>query len=230
MDDERSGLDLEQDDSLPWLEPVDDYDSEPGSSPVKLALVVIAGLAVIALAVFAVFWVQSNPRGGEGELIVAEQDDYKVPASNTEARTFEGEGDTSYAASEGNEPDGKIDQSLAPEAPAIGAAANNAPAKTATPTTTPAKPVEEATASAPVATGSVTLQLGAFASRKGADTAWTSLTKRIPALTGYAPAISSASVGGGTVYRLRTTAKSKTAAARLCEAVRAKGENCLVVG
>jgi hypothetical protein len=230
MNDERSGLDLEQDDSLPWLEPVDDYDSEPGSSPVKLALAMFAGLAVIALVVFAVFWVQSNPRGGEGELIVAEEGDYKVPASSTEARTFDGEGDTSYAASEGNEPDGKIDESLAPEAPAIGKAANTASAKAATTTTAPAKPVEEAVAPVPAANGSVTLQLGAFANRRGADAAWTSLGKRVPALAGYAPSISAASVGGGTVYRLRTTAKSKAAAAKLCEAVRVKGENCLVVG
>ncbi len=229
MGDDRSGLDLEQDDSLPWLEPVDDYGSEPGTSPVKLAALVIAGLAVIALVVFAVFWIQSNPRGGEGELIVAEQGDYKVPASDTAARAFEGEGDASYAASEGNEPDGKIDETRAPETPAIGKAANVAPAKKPAAAET-TKPVEEAAAPTQSETGGVTLQLGAYSSRKSADTAWASLGKRIPALSGYAPSISSASVGGGTVFRLRTSAKSKAAAAKLCDAVRAKGENCLVVG
>lgn len=230
MGDDASGLDLDQDDSLPWLEPVDDYAGEPGTSPVKLAVLVIAGLAVIALVVFAVFWVQSNPRGGEGELIVAEQGDYKVPASETDARSFEGEGDASYAASEGNEPDGKIDATRAAEAPAIGNAANSPAAKNAEPSTPVAKPVDEATPSVPTEASGVTLQLGAFGSRKGADTAWASLGKRIPALAGYAPSISSASVGGGTVYRLRTSAKSKAAATKLCDAVRAKGENCLVVG
>lgn len=230
MGDDRTGLDLEQDDSLPWLEPVDDYAGEPGTSPVKLAALVIAGLAVIALVVFAVFWVQGNPRSGEGELIQAEAGDYKIPASETDARAFDGEGDASYAASEGNEPDGKIDATRAPEAPAIGKASNSSAEKKPEPTLPAAKPVEQAAAPAQAEAGGVTLQLGAFGSRKGADTAWASLGKRIPALSGYAPSISSASVGGGTVYRLRTSAKSMAAAAKLCDAVRAKGENCLVVG
>lgn len=230
MGDDRSGLDLEQDDSLPWLEPVDDYAGQAGMSPIKLAALVIAGLAAIALVVFTVFWVQSNPRSGEGELIQAEAGDYKVPASETDARTFDGEGDASYAASEGNEPDGKIDATRAPEAPAIGKASNRPTAKTPEPALPAAQPTGQAAVAAQAEASGVTLQLGAFGSRKSADAAWASLGKRIPALSGHAPSISSASVGGGTVYRLRTSAKSKAAAAKLCDAVRAKGENCLVVG
>jgi len=239
MGDDDTGLDLAEDDSLPWLEPVDDYDDEPGVSPVRLAILVVAGLALIAAVVGGIYWLGNNPRSGDGSLIVAEKGDYKIPADNSDARRFDGEGDASYAASEGAEPDGKIDPSRAPEAPAIGTASKAEQADTGAAKADAAKAdtakadAGDAATDAPIpaaSAGGVIVQLGAFGSRQGADTAWASLGRRVPALKAYSPAITSASVGGGSVYRLRTSAKSRAAADSLCAAVRAKGENCIVVG
>ena len=65
------------------------------------------------------WWVQNGGARGKGELIVAQDGNYKVAPKNDGAKTFEGEGDASFSASEGAEPAGKVDPTRMPEEPAV---------------------------------------------------------------------------------------------------------------
>lgn len=100
------------------------------------------------------------------------------------------------------------------------------------PATTPkpvAAPAEVATESeTPVAGGHGTLiQLGAFATEGKANAAWKSLSGRVSALSGLSPTVTSAQVGGRTVYRLRSVAGGK--ASQVCAKLKVAGETCIVV-
>lgn len=113
-------------DRLPWLEPVEDEDEREGVGAGKLAALVIAALAAIGLIIGGVFWLRerSAPAGaaGEGGLIAAPGGDYKIPAAGPTANgmAIEGEGDATFAASEGGNVSSAIDISARPETPVAG--------------------------------------------------------------------------------------------------------------
>ncbi len=114
----NDGLDLQDEDRLPWLEPVEDYDREPTVSPTNLLGLVLGGLLLLGVIVGGIYWLQ-NRSGGSGDLIAAQDGDYKVPPNESGAKTFDGTGDASFATSEGAEPNGKIDASKVAEEPAV---------------------------------------------------------------------------------------------------------------
>lgn len=105
---ERTGRDddnfnLDDPDSLPWLESDGDYRDESASAG-RVATMLLGGLALLALVVGAIFWLQkqaSGPERGNGEMIAAQEGDYKVKPADPEGKKFEGDGDTAFAASEG---------------------------------------------------------------------------------------------------------------------------------
>jgi len=246
MTEPRAGLDLQEDESLPWLEPADETNYDSGISPSRLAILVITAVVLIAVIVGGIAWLARDRDTAQGTLIAAPRGDYKVPPQDADARAFEGEGDASYAASEGAEPQGRIDLGRTAEQPAVNRRADRAdvpapgftdigpasaprptPSATARPAIAPANAAIEA---APIAPGSAVVQLGAYLSRARANQAWTDLNRRHPELAERTPAISTATVGGGTVVRLRTILPSRSGAETLCAAMRAKGENCIVVG
>src|SRR5690606_1391115 len=135
----------------------------------------------------------------------AQPGDYKVVPENDAARTFEGEGDASFAATEGVEPAGRVDPSRMPEEPAVTpaereAAATAAAAKRATdkaaamkaqavhaaaagsaqagPTAASVKTASgDAKGEAAAGSGAL-VQLGAFRSEAAANKAWANLSKR----------------------------------------------------
>src|SRR3546814_13900106 len=85
-----------------------------------------------------IFWLQSiRSGGGEGALIATPEGSYKIPAEDPDARTFQGEGDSSFTASEGMEGTGKIDPTKLPEAPVAGT--DVTPSKPAAPSAPAAK-------------------------------------------------------------------------------------------
>ncbi|MES2173025.1 MAG: SPOR domain-containing protein [Pseudomonadota bacterium] len=234
----RGRLDLDDEDRLPWLEPAIDDDGDEPISPLRLLGLILLGLALIGAVVAGVWWVQNrNGAGGagEGQLIAAPTQDYKIAANEADAKKFDGEGDASFAASEGVLRDGRIDPSRVPEAPI----AKTAPAPSAPAPAAPNKPAASVTArvtdetgvrqaeTPKAAAGGAMIQLGAYGSASGAKDAWTKLSKRFAYLAPLAMTVEPAQVGGGTVYRLRASAGGQ--ASMICGKLKVAGESCLVV-
>jgi len=213
-----NGLNLDDPDRLPWLETADGYDYDDGASPLKVAFTVLAGLALLAAIVGAVYWAQRNQTGGatgNGELIAAQEGDYKVKPEDAGGKSFEGEGDSAFAASEGT----KTGATLVPAAKT---------ATTPTPSATASATAPASNAATPA--GAVMVQLGAFGDSAKADTAWVALNKRFGFLAGTNRKIAEASVEGGRkVFRLQAVTANSSAAQQLCAKLKAAGENCLIV-
>ena len=240
-----AGLGLEDEDRLPWLEAADGFEEDGEVSPARLLVMVLGGLLLIGAVLGGLWWIQNGGTRGKGELIAAQEGDYKVVPKNDGARTFEGEGDASFSASEGAEPAGKVDPTRMPEEPAVtpqeredaaakAAAAKKADAGRAAADKAKAKPADasapEAKSKAPaVSPGGGMIQLGAFSSDAAAAKAWTNLSKRFAYLAELNKSVSPAKVGSGTVYRLRVSAGTAANASDLCGKLRVAGENCVVV-
>ena len=241
-----AGLGLDGEDRLPWLEAADGYEDAGDVSPVRLLVLVLGGLLLIGTVLGSLWWMQNGGARGQGELIAAPAGDYKVAPKNDASKTFEGEGDSSFAASEGAEPAGKVDPTRMPEEPAVtpqerddaakaakkAAADKAAAAKGKDKPAAPVKAVEVAPKVAPTVpapAGVGTIQLGAFSSEGAAMKAWTNLSKRFAYLADFNKSVSPAKVEGGTVYRLRVSTGTAANAANLCGKLRVAGENCVVV-
>lgn len=117
--DQNDGLNLDDEDRLPWLEAADSYEEEEEVSPGRLLMLVLGGLLLIGAVLGGLWWMQGGGDRGQGELIAAQQGPYKQPPSEDGAKKFEGEGDASFAASEGAEPAGKLDPGKMPEEPTV---------------------------------------------------------------------------------------------------------------
>ncbi|WP_019831627.1 SPOR domain-containing protein [Sphingomonas sp. PR090111-T3T-6A] len=142
-----------EEDRLPWLEPVEDEGGDEGVSAGRLVAGLVVALVALGLIVGGVYWLKQRADGsasakGDPTLIAAQPGAYKVKPTEPGGMDVKGQGDSSYAASEGADPDGKIDLSAIPEAPI--ARDNGKPAQqqaaAPTPAPAPAKPVEVAKA------------------------------------------------------------------------------------
>ncbi|KTE14277.1 SPOR domain-containing protein [Sphingopyxis sp. H115] len=245
----EAGLGLDEEDRLPWLEAADGYEDDGEVSPARLLIMVLGGLLLIGAVLGGLWWIQNGGARGKGELIAAQQGDYKVAPKTDGAKTFEGEGDASFSASEGAEPAGKVDPTRMPEEPAVTPQEREAAAKkAAADKAAAAKAAKSAPADkgkgAPAATsvktpgtaekaepasGGAMIQLGAFSSDAAAAKAWTNLSKRFAYLAELNKSVSPAKVGNATVYRLRVSAGTAANASNLCGKLRVAGENCVVV-
>jgi hypothetical protein len=245
MADVRDGLNLDDGDRLPWLEPATLEDDDGGVSPARLIGLVVAGLIVLGAIIYGAYWLKSRGAAGggdtgEGKLIAAPAGDYKTPANDARGKAFQGEGDTSFATSEGAERSAKLDLGKVPETPMTGvsrgsvtkadadkpapAAGSRVEAKVTTAPATPAKaPDPGGKASGPM------IQLGAYASDANAREAWTRLSKRFTYLAPLTSSVQSAKVGDTTFYRLRADAGSAAQASLLCGKLKVAGETCIVV-
>jgi hypothetical protein len=231
----EEGFDLPHEERLPWLEPADDYQDGDAVSPSRLLLLVVGGLLLIGAVIGGLWWVQNGGTRGDAQLIAAQDGDYKVAPESDNAKVFEGEGDASFAATEGAELESRIDPSRLPEEPAVIAQAqaakaekDKAAAKAEADKKTDAKP--DAVKAAPAAAaGAGAVQLGAFSSEASASKAWASLSKRFSFLADLNKSVTPVAVDGGTVYRLRAAAGSAANATALCGKLRVAGENCVVV-
>ena len=202
-------LDLDDENRLPWLESAEDYDEDSEYSPVRVALFVGLGILLLAAIVGGIYWMQNRDAGGlsgDGTLIAAQEGDYKVRPDDPQSKQFEGEGDASFAASEGQGTVGKLGTAPPVEAPIKKAA-----------------PVES---SAP---GSAMIQLGAFSSAGQADKAWSGFARRFADIGALPKKIVQGTVEGGTIYRLNAVAANVSAAQKVCNGLKAAGESCLVV-
>lgn len=232
--------DIRDEDRLPWLETVDE-DYREGPSIIRVGLLVLLGLAVVAAAIFGVYWYQKH-RGleGTGELIAAQEGDYKVKPDNPGGMTVKGEGDVASATSQGKgDSNAAIDLKAVPEAPIAGKTAEAAkPAPKAGPAvvppkggvlTAPSPAVLPGAAAVPAGTsGGALVQLGSFPDEASANAAWAKAAKRFAYLAPLGKSVESASVNGRTVYRLRVNAGSAGQASEICGKLKVAGEACFV--
>ncbi len=252
--------DLEEGDRLPWLEAVDEDDGREGPSALKLIVAVLIGLAAIGGIVGGLFWLGNRHAGGASpgdvETIKAPQGAYKVKPQNPGGMNVQGTGDTSFAASAGAEPKGRIDASKMPEAPVTkGAApagqlssghvktaqatpakpASTAPIRVAQATKPPApapKPATAKSAAKPApgqaasGEGGGSIQLGAFSSQASAEKAWKAMSGRFSYLAPLNHNVVPVSVGGRTLYRLRA---GGAGASDVCRRLKVAGETCVTL-
>jgi len=213
----KYGLNLDDPDRLPWLETADGSAYDDRASPLRIAVMLLAGLVLLAAIIGAIYWLQRNQIGGangNGQLIAAPVGAYKVKPQDAGGKRFEGEGDSAFAASEGT----KTGATLVP-------AAKTAPI--APPAAIASAPVA-APAAAPAS--AVMVQLGAFGDSAKADAAWAALNKRFGFLAGMNRKIAETNVEGGRkVFRLQAVAANSSEAQQLCAKLKVAGENCLIV-
>ncbi|MBU0557655.1 MAG: SPOR domain-containing protein [Alphaproteobacteria bacterium] len=248
---QSNGLNLDDEDRLPWLEPAGIEEEPESVSPLRIVGLVVLGLVLLGVIVTGGYWLNNRDRtgsDGDAPLIAAESKNYKIPANASDARTFEGEGDEAFAASEGQEASGRIDASRVPEAPRTDLRPAVEP--TAPALAVPAsKPATKPSVSAPVRTGPATrpavaaappekdngtltgprVQLGAFASRAIAEEVWKKHSSRFDYLAPLDHSVEPVETGGRTLYRLRVGVASQAAATETCGRLRVAGENCIVV-
>lgn len=217
----NNGLNLNDPDRLPWLETADGYEYVESTSPLRMAVMLLAGLVLLAAIVGAVYWLQRNQisgANGNGQLIAAPAGAYKVKPQDAGGKRFEGEGDSAFAASEGT----KTGATLVPAAKVAAAAPPAAMASA--PAAVPAAP------SAAPSAGAVMVQLGAFGDSAKADAAWAALNKRFGFLAGMNRKIAETNVEGGRkVFRLQAVTANSSEAQQLCAKLKVAGENCLIV-
>ena len=218
MDRKNDGLNFDGNDRLPWLETADGSAAEANGSSMRVALWAVAGLVLLAGIVGGFYWFKPGDVGGAngtGELIVAPKGSYKEKPTDAGGKIFEGEGDSAFAASEGQ----KTGAVLA--VPLAGSVAVTEPvaAKPTTPAVTTSAPANV-----------VLVQLGAFGDSAKAEAAWTGLNKRFGFLAGMNRKIAQTNVEGGrTVFRLQAVTGNSTEAQQLCAKLKVAGENCLIV-
>jgi SPOR domain len=210
-DSDRNDLNLDDPDRLPWLETADGYEYDSGASPVKIAGLVLGGLALLAAIVGGIYWAQRNQAAGtegNGELIAAAEGDYKVPPVDAGGKKFEGEGDAAFAASEGKKTAASIGESKDAETVSVTAKA----------------------AAQPAPAGTVLVQLGAFSSVAMADETWGDLSKRFGFLSGVNRKVAEGTAEGGRkIFRLQALTSDAASAQQLCAKLKAAGEGCLIV-
>jgi hypothetical protein len=226
-------------DRLPWLETVEEEYPE-GPSLGRLLLLVLIGVAVIAAALFGYHSYQNHKTvlgsGGTGEMINAQEGDYKVKPETPGGMKVAGEGESALKTSAGAPGNGSIDLKAVPEAPVTGTkAAAVRPGAEGKVVAVPAsggqlKVPAPTKAAAPVAgtAGGAVVQLGSFPSESGANAAWATKSKRFAYLAPLGKAVQKAEVNGKTVYRLRVNTGSTGQAGELCGKLKVAGEPCYV--
>ncbi len=114
---DRHELSGEDEDRLPWLEPVDDYDDEEGISIARLISAVVIGLVALGLVIGGIFWLRNRGADGDGTLITAPAGPIKERLGETGGMVVEGAEDVAYPASVGQDINSTIDLTALPEAP-----------------------------------------------------------------------------------------------------------------
>ena len=234
-------VDLRDEDRLPWLETVEP--DEPAGPPAgRVIAYVLLGLAVLAAIIFGIYRLQTAQPSADGELIAAQEGDYKIKPEDPGGLKVKGEGATAVATSDGKPGSGAIDLKAVPEAPVDGRrAAQPIPANSAggrnavsqVPASggklVAAKPVAVTRAMTPgAASGGSLVQLGAYPTEAAANAAWTGFTKRFAYIAPLGKSVQPVASGGRTLYRLRVNAGGANQAADICGRLKVAGESCFV--
>ena len=209
---------------LPWLEPVEDEDEPPALSARKMLAAILVVLLAAALVAGTLYWIgRSGATEGSGppELIRAPQGPYKVKPDNPGGIDVAGDSETAFATGAGEDVDGQLDLDAVPEEPIAKPApkaAEPAPAKEE-------KKDEPAEEPAAATTSASVVQLGFYDNPAQANSAWTSLTSRFPALAGASKIVVPFQKG----QRLRAGFGSADEARKACQLLKAAGDACFQV-
>ena len=211
------------DEPLPWLAPVEDEDEPRGISARKMLAALLVVLLAAAIVAATFFWVgrRNAVVNGPPELIRAPAQPYKVKPPSSGGLDIAGESETAFETSAGEDKDAQLDLNKLPETPVAKPAPEPPKPKTlpANETKTPVPPEPAPSGGA----GSV-VQLGAFANQAQAERAWTALSTRFPSVAALNKMIVPFSGG----IRLRAGTASPADAKKVCQTLRAAGENCFV--
>lgn len=225
MTDSRTGYD---EDSLPWLQEVEDQDASSGISAraMLIGLVVVIALAAALVGGFFLLGRDSAiSGGGTAELIKAPAEPYKIKPRDPGGLDVAGESQTTYETSAGQDVDSRLNLGAAGADVPRGAVEKPEP-EPASEDSPSAPAVEDKLAPPPASSGGEgsVVQLGAFANRAQAERAWTALSSRFPAVGALNKRI--VPFPGG--IRLRAGAASPSAARQVCESLKAAGEACFI--
>ena len=234
-------VELRDEDRLPWLETAEPDEAE-GPPLGRVIALVLLGLAVLAAIVFGIYQLQHRAPPAGGELIAAQEGDYKIRPDDPGGLHVRGEGTSAVATSAGRPNSGAIDLRAVPEAPVDGRRAAQplpqaGPGGRTAAATVPAsggrlvapRPMTPAATPAPgAASGGSLIQLGAFPSEGAANAAWTGFSKRFAYLAPLGKSVQPVASGGRTLYRLRVNAGSANQAADVCGRLKVAGEDCFV--
>jgi hypothetical protein len=234
-------VEVREDDRLPWLETVEP--DEPAGPPIgRVIALVLLGLAVLALIIFGIYKLQHRDVAADGELIAAQEGDYKIRPEDPGGLKVKGEGTAAVATSAGKPNNGAIDLKAVPEAPVDGrrsaqplpsggAGGRNASSQVPASGGKLVAPAPMAASRGPVpgsATGGSLVQLGAYPSEAIANAAWTSFSKRFGYLAPLGKSVQPVASGGKTLYRLRVNGGSANQAADICGRLKVAGEGCFI--
>ena len=225
-------IELADEDRLPWLEAVEEDSEGGGPSVAKLVTAIVIGLVAIGVIVGGLYWLGNRSSPGDANTVItAENGDYKQRPENPGGTNFSTEGNTSVAASEGQQPRGNLNVNGVAEAPAQPARPAPAPSQTATPAPAPQPPARPAPAPqqpqrpAPAPSGPA-IQLGAFSTPAAANNAWRALAGRFRYLAPLTHSLVAVQAGGRTLHRLRASGPDSP---NVCRRLQAAGEACAIV-
>lgn len=227
MTDLRSGYD---EDSLPWLQEVEDEDGPRGISAKAMLIGLVVVLLVAAAIAGAFYWLGSRGGGiaGEPELIRAPATPYKVKPENPGGLDIAGESETTFQTSAGQDIDSRLNLGATGREDVTAQDAAPQPADQAKAPVKPAEAAPPAPAPKPSGAAGSVIQLGAFKNTAQAERAWAVLTARFGALAGMTKIVVPYSANGSSGYRLRAAASSPDAARQACQAIEAGGESCFI--
>jgi len=218
------------DQGLPWLEAVDDEDGPRGISARKMFVALVMVLVAAAIVAGTFFWLGRRDPAvtGAPQLIRAEPGPYKVKPDDPGGLDVAGDSETAFSTSAGEDPDSTLDVRKLPEG--MAPAPDNVVEAVPPPKKIPPHETKEpaTTETSPAAPGGPVVQLGAYGSTVKADTAWSLLSGRFPEVAALRKSVVTATVGGKPFYRLRAAGSAEQTRAA-CAALKAAGENCLVV-
>jgi hypothetical protein len=235
-------IDLRNEDRLPWLETVEP--DEPERAGVgRVIVAILVGLLLVAAAAYAFTKLRNSAsQQGDGQIIAAQEGDYKIKPQDPGGLKVKGEGDTAIATSAGAAGAGAIDLKAVPEAPITARrpaqpvpgtkaggtrVASEVPASGGRLAATP--PMQAPRAPVPgAASGGSLVQLGAFPTEAAANAAWSALAKRFGYVATLGKDVQQAEVNGRKVFRLRVNAGSANAASDICGRLKVAGEGCFV--
>ncbi len=227
MTDLRSGYD---EDSLPWLQEVEDEDAPRGISARAMFFGLVVVLLVAALVAGGFYWLGSRGGGvaGEPELIKAPTTPYKVKPDDPGGLDIAGQSQTTFETSAGQDVDSRLNLGATGREDVTAQQAPPQPADQPATATKPAEAAPPPPAPKPTGATGTVIQLGAFKNTAQAERAWAVLSARFGALGGMTKMIVPYSANGGSGYRLRAAASSPDAARQACQAIQAGGESCFL--
>jgi hypothetical protein len=227
MTDLRSGYD---EDSLPWLQEVEDEDGPRGISAKAMLIGIVIVLLVAAAVAGGFYWLGSRGGGlaGEPELIRAPAAPYKIKPENPGGLDIAGESQTTFQTSAGQDVDSRLNLEATGREDVIAQPAPDEAAENSAAAEEPAKAVTPPPAPKPSGAAGSVIQLGAFKNTAQAERAWAVLSARFGALAGMTKMVVPYSANGSSGYRLRAAASSPDAARQVCDAIKAGGESCFV--